>query len=199
MFVTRTIEVEAGSGNVLPALGLSDPEERLAKADLAIRIAAAIRAQRLTQARAARVLNRSAQNLSFAARATFRFLHRTAHALFGCVARTGCRDHCEACAAIAAAGARSRCCDCVRSALRGGEGGNACAGRKGAVNVEPFVSEIEGGYAVKMLKELLVRGAQISAWARRRRFGQLNVRRTAKSCRKRGVVLARALSSKVSL
>jgi len=48
--------VEKGSGNVFADLGLPNPEERLAKADLAIRIAAAIRGRRLTQARAARVL-----------------------------------------------------------------------------------------------------------------------------------------------
>lgn len=54
--MTRAIEIEISSGNVFADIGLSDPEERLAKADLAIRIAAAIRAQRLTQARAARVL-----------------------------------------------------------------------------------------------------------------------------------------------
>jgi predicted XRE-type DNA-binding protein len=54
--VARTIEVEEGSGNVFADIGLSHPEKRLAKADLAIRIAAAIRAQRLTQARAAHLL-----------------------------------------------------------------------------------------------------------------------------------------------
>jgi predicted XRE-type DNA-binding protein len=50
------VAVEQGSGNVFADIGLANPEERLAKADLAIRIAAAIRARRLTQARAARVL-----------------------------------------------------------------------------------------------------------------------------------------------
>lgn len=49
-------DVEESSGNVFADLGLANPEERLAKADLAIRIAAAIRARRLTQASAARVL-----------------------------------------------------------------------------------------------------------------------------------------------
>jgi predicted XRE-type DNA-binding protein len=51
-----SIPVEQGSDNVFADIGLPNPEERLAKADLAIRIAAAIRARRLTQARAARVL-----------------------------------------------------------------------------------------------------------------------------------------------
>jgi predicted XRE-type DNA-binding protein len=54
--MARTIEVKEGSGNVFADLGLPNPEERLAKADLAIRIAGIIRARRLTQAGAARIL-----------------------------------------------------------------------------------------------------------------------------------------------
>jgi predicted XRE-type DNA-binding protein len=54
--VPKTIEVEMRSGNVFADIGLPNPEERLAKAELAIRIAEAIRARRLTQTRAARVL-----------------------------------------------------------------------------------------------------------------------------------------------
>ncbi len=54
--MTRAIEVEEGSGNAFADLGLPNPEERLAKADLAIRIAEVIRARRLTQASAARIL-----------------------------------------------------------------------------------------------------------------------------------------------
>jgi len=54
--MTRAIDVEESSGNVFADLGLPNPEERLAKAGLAIRIAAAIRARRLTQASAARIL-----------------------------------------------------------------------------------------------------------------------------------------------
>jgi predicted XRE-type DNA-binding protein len=50
------IKVERGSGNGFADLGLPKPEERLAKAGLAMHIAAAIRARRLTQARAARIL-----------------------------------------------------------------------------------------------------------------------------------------------
>lgn len=50
------LEVEEGSGNVFADLGLPNPEERLAKAGLALRIAAVIRARRLTQAGAARLL-----------------------------------------------------------------------------------------------------------------------------------------------
>jgi predicted XRE-type DNA-binding protein len=52
----KQIEVEAGSGNVFADLGLPSPEERQAKADLAIRIAATIRARGLRQARAAMLL-----------------------------------------------------------------------------------------------------------------------------------------------
>jgi len=47
---------EGGSGNVFADIGLPRPEERLAKADLAIRIAETIRGRRLTQNRAARIL-----------------------------------------------------------------------------------------------------------------------------------------------
>lgn len=54
--MNKKIAVEEGSGNVFADIGLHDPEERLAKADLAIRISEAIRARRLTQARAAHIL-----------------------------------------------------------------------------------------------------------------------------------------------
>ena len=47
------ITIEEGSGNVFADLGLPNPEERLAKADLVMRIAESIRARRLTQAKAA--------------------------------------------------------------------------------------------------------------------------------------------------
>jgi predicted XRE-type DNA-binding protein len=54
--MTKATEVEVGSGNIFADLALPNPEERLAKAGLAIRIAAVIRERRLTQARAARIL-----------------------------------------------------------------------------------------------------------------------------------------------
>jgi predicted XRE-type DNA-binding protein len=54
--MTKAIEVEEGGGNIFVDLGLPNAEERLAKAGLAIRIAGVIRARRLTQASAARVL-----------------------------------------------------------------------------------------------------------------------------------------------
>jgi hypothetical protein len=46
--MSSPIEVEEGSGNVFADIGLLNPEERLAKADLAIRIDEAIRARRPT-------------------------------------------------------------------------------------------------------------------------------------------------------
>jgi predicted XRE-type DNA-binding protein len=52
----RRISVEEGSSNVFADLGLPNPEERLAKAGLAVRISSAIRARRLTQAEAAHLL-----------------------------------------------------------------------------------------------------------------------------------------------
>ena len=54
--MSNPIEVEEASGNVFADIGLLNPEERLAKADLAIRIDEAIRARRLTQSRAAHIL-----------------------------------------------------------------------------------------------------------------------------------------------
>jgi predicted XRE-type DNA-binding protein len=52
----KRIEVEEGSGNVFADIGLPNPEERIAKADLAIRIAETIHARRLTQTRVAHIL-----------------------------------------------------------------------------------------------------------------------------------------------
>jgi predicted XRE-type DNA-binding protein len=54
--MAKAIEIEMSSGNVFADIGLPNREERLAKAELALRIAAAIRARRLTQKNAARVL-----------------------------------------------------------------------------------------------------------------------------------------------
>jgi predicted XRE-type DNA-binding protein len=50
------MQVEESSGNVFADLGLSDPEERLAKADLAIAISREIQSRGLTQAEAAELL-----------------------------------------------------------------------------------------------------------------------------------------------
>ena len=49
-------KVRAGSGNVFADLGLSDPDERLAKAELAHRIGELIKSKRLIQSQAARRL-----------------------------------------------------------------------------------------------------------------------------------------------
>ena len=54
--MAKAIEIEEGSSNVFADLGLPNPEERLAKADLAIRIADAVRTRRLTQTAAAKIL-----------------------------------------------------------------------------------------------------------------------------------------------
>jgi predicted XRE-type DNA-binding protein len=54
--MVERIKVEVGSGNVFADLGLPNPEEHLAKAELASRIDAAIRQRRLTQAAAAELL-----------------------------------------------------------------------------------------------------------------------------------------------
>ena len=51
--MTDDFKMEAGSGNVFADLGLPDPTERLTKAELAMQIAASLRARHLTQAKAA--------------------------------------------------------------------------------------------------------------------------------------------------
>jgi len=50
------IPLEESSGNVFADLGLSDPEERLAKADLAIAISREVESRGLTQSEAADLL-----------------------------------------------------------------------------------------------------------------------------------------------
>jgi predicted XRE-type DNA-binding protein len=49
------IKATASSGNVFADLGLKNPEERLAKAELAVRVAVAIKERKLTQSAAADV------------------------------------------------------------------------------------------------------------------------------------------------
>ena len=60
----RDIQVEESSGNVFADLGLPDPEERLAKADLAIAISREIEARGLTQVEAARLLDVAQPDIS---------------------------------------------------------------------------------------------------------------------------------------
>ena len=80
--MAKTIEVVEGSGNVFADIGLPNPEERLAKADLAIRIASAIRArQAYTGSCSPHLEDRSAESLASLARAAFGLLHGTPHAL----------------------------------------------------------------------------------------------------------------------
>jgi predicted XRE-type DNA-binding protein len=52
----RKIEFEIGSGNVFRDLGLKNPEELLAKAELASRIIGILDSRKLTQVKAARIL-----------------------------------------------------------------------------------------------------------------------------------------------
>jgi predicted XRE-type DNA-binding protein len=52
----EAMAVEQSSGNVFADMGLPNPEERLAKADLGLAIAHEIEARRLTQAEAADLL-----------------------------------------------------------------------------------------------------------------------------------------------
>jgi predicted XRE-type DNA-binding protein len=54
---TRAIQVTRGSGNVFADLGLSNPEERLAKAELAYAISRVIRERGLTQREAAKLMD----------------------------------------------------------------------------------------------------------------------------------------------
>jgi predicted XRE-type DNA-binding protein len=50
------IEVEVGSDNIFADLGLANPEEHLAKAELASRVGQVLRERSLTQAAAAELL-----------------------------------------------------------------------------------------------------------------------------------------------
>ena len=53
---TKTIPVTRGSGNVFADLGLANPDERLAKAELALAIARAIKERGLSQRAAAALM-----------------------------------------------------------------------------------------------------------------------------------------------
>lgn len=54
--MAKKIEADVGSDNIFADLGLPNPDEHLAKAELASRIGEAIRQRRLTQAAAAQLL-----------------------------------------------------------------------------------------------------------------------------------------------
>jgi predicted XRE-type DNA-binding protein len=55
MTTSSSIKVTLSGGNVFANLGLNNPEERLVRAELTLRIAAAIKARKLTQLAAAEV------------------------------------------------------------------------------------------------------------------------------------------------
>jgi predicted XRE-type DNA-binding protein len=79
------VKVHGGSGNVFADLGLSDAEERLAKAELAHRICSLIKSKKLTQTQAARRLGVDQPKVSalvrgrleqFSTERLFRFFNR---------------------------------------------------------------------------------------------------------------------------
>ena len=53
---SRPVEYEEGSGNVFADLGLPNPDQELLKANLTLEIFRAIKARKLTQAQAGRIL-----------------------------------------------------------------------------------------------------------------------------------------------
>jgi predicted XRE-type DNA-binding protein len=78
-------DVQAGSGNVFSDLGLSEPDERLAKAELAHKICLLIKAKKLTQTQAAQCLGVDQPKVSalmrgrlmdFSTERLFRFINR---------------------------------------------------------------------------------------------------------------------------
>jgi predicted XRE-type DNA-binding protein len=83
-FPKENITIEASTGNVFADLGLSNPEERLAKAKLAMRISKVIDERGLTQVEAAEVLKINQPKISdllrgrlkgFSTERLFRFLN----------------------------------------------------------------------------------------------------------------------------
>ncbi len=82
---TNPIEYEESSGNVFADIGLPNPEEHLAKAELAFQICQIIRERKLTQVKAAKLLGIKQPNVSalmkghldgFSAERLFRFLNK---------------------------------------------------------------------------------------------------------------------------
>ncbi len=79
------IESEESSGNVFADIGLPNPEEHLAKAEITFQICQIIRARKLTQVQAAKLLGIKQPNVSalmqghldgFSAERLFRFLNK---------------------------------------------------------------------------------------------------------------------------
>ncbi len=82
---TPPIEYEESSGNVFTDIGLPNPEEYIAKAELAFQICQIIRERKLTQVKAANLLGIKQPNVSalmkghldrFSAERLFRFLNK---------------------------------------------------------------------------------------------------------------------------
>ena len=80
-----TIEFEESSGNIFADIGLPNPEEHLAKAELAFHLCQIIRARKLTQVATAKLLGIKQPNVSalmkghldgFSAERLFRFLNK---------------------------------------------------------------------------------------------------------------------------
>ena len=62
--MTKTVDYEVSSGNVFADLGVDNPEEMLAKAELALTILDAIEQRGLTQRQAAELLETDRTNIS---------------------------------------------------------------------------------------------------------------------------------------
>ena len=82
---TSPIKYEESSGNVFADIGLPNPEEYIAKAELAFQICEIIRERKLTQVKAAKLLGIKQPNVSalmkghldgFSAERLFRFLNK---------------------------------------------------------------------------------------------------------------------------
>ena len=80
-------EIYVGSGNVFADMGLPQPEERLAKAEVAIRIQELIAERHLTQAEAAALVNTSEAELAEIVRGHLRTF--TLDRLFQCLTALG--------------------------------------------------------------------------------------------------------------
>lgn len=81
----ETIEFEKSSGNVFADIGFPNPEEHLAKAEIAFHICQILRARKLTQVAAAKILGIKQPHVSalmkghldgFSAERLFRFLNK---------------------------------------------------------------------------------------------------------------------------
>ena len=113
--MNRRVEVEQSCGNVFEDLGLPNAEERLAKADLAIRISEIMKKRCLTQAQTATILGVSQPNVSdltrgkldgFTMDRLFRFLNSLDQEV-QIVVRQRPRNHCSSRIFVTTAGKTS--------------------------------------------------------------------------------------------